>query len=60
MYDEHEDNSELVAGWRASADQDNPAGPLYNGGEFAEADMVNEIESTRCSLCTASAVLACC
>lgn len=26
--------------WREMAEDDNPAGPLYTGGVFAEADMV--------------------
>jgi hypothetical protein len=30
----------ITAQWRGSAEGDNPAGPLYTGGEFAEADMV--------------------
>lgn len=30
----------IGAQWRESAAGDNPAGPLYRGGEFAEADMV--------------------
>ena len=30
----------IAAQWRESAEGDNPAGPLYMGGEFAEADMV--------------------
>ncbi len=30
----------IAAQWRESAEGENPAGPLYMGGEFAEADMV--------------------
>ena len=29
-----------VADWRTTADPDNPAGPLYSSGAFAETDMV--------------------
>lgn len=30
----------MVAKWREDAGTDNPAGPLFVGGEFAEADIV--------------------
>ncbi|MCK2218786.1 DUF6229 family protein [Actinomadura sp. ATCC 31491] len=36
----------IVAGWRSGADTvdgwDNPAGPLFAGGEYAEADITME------------------
>jgi hypothetical protein len=35
------DGAELVAQWRNHGEQDNPAGPLFAAGEFAEADIVN-------------------
>ena len=35
------DGAELVAQWRNDGEQDNPAGPLFAAGEFAEADIVN-------------------
>jgi len=31
---------EVVAGWRESADGDNPAGPLFTSGDYAEADII--------------------
>ena len=35
------DGADLVAQWRNNVEQDNPAGPLFAAGEFAEADIVN-------------------
>lgn len=55
--------ADLVAGWRASAGSDNPAGPLYAGGEFAVADMISESNSVtgQCgTICTGSLVAQCC
>lgn len=52
----------LVLEWLGSAD-DSPAGPLFTGGEFAEADIVGAvIIETRgtCSSCTASRGGECC
>jgi Family of unknown function (DUF6229) len=54
---------ETAARWRTTADDSNPAGPLYSGGAFAEADIVaQERMSTLhgCSACTASATSECC
>jgi hypothetical protein len=34
--------AELVARWRNGGEQDNPAGPLFAAGEFAEADITCE------------------
>jgi hypothetical protein len=31
----------IAARWRADADADNPAGPLYAAGKFAEADIAS-------------------
>lgn len=46
---------ELIAHWRNAAGQDNPAGPLFIAGEFAEADIVNSVGAHTCSLdCTGS------
>ncbi|WP_266157039.1 DUF6229 family protein [Dyella silvatica] len=43
----------LVAQWRASADADSPAGPLFIGGRYAKADIVDSGESiTTNFLCT--------
>jgi hypothetical protein len=35
------DGAEMVAQWRNNENPDNPAGPLFSAGEFAEADIVN-------------------
>lgn len=32
----------MAARWRQSAGRDNPAGPLFVAGEFAEADIVGD------------------
>lgn len=56
-------SDELVAQWRASADASNPAGPLFIGGEFAEADIVCETTgiSGKCGTgCTGSITRICC
>jgi hypothetical protein len=54
--------AELVAQWRNHGNQDNPAGPLFAAGEFAEADIVNATSefATRCSACTGSTGNPCC
>jgi hypothetical protein len=56
------DCAELVAQWRNVGVQDNPAGPLFASGEFAEADIVNATSEfiTRCSACSGSAGHPCC
>jgi Family of unknown function (DUF6229) len=56
------DAAELVAQWRNHENQDNPAGPLFAAGEFAEADIVNAAADpvTRCSACSGSAGHPCC
>lgn len=53
---------ELVAQWRTQVAEDNPAGPLFAAGEFAEADIVNATTEfiTRCSACSGSAGHPCC
>jgi len=38
---EQSEAAEMVAQWRNQTEQDNPAGPLFATGEFAEADIVN-------------------
>ena len=55
------DAAEMVAQWR-NHEQDNPAGPLFAAGEFAEADIVNATSEfiTRCSACSGSAGHPCC
>ena len=53
--------AELVALWRNGEERDNPAGPLFVAGEFAEADIVYDSGgSTRCSACSGSAGHPCC
>ena len=56
------DGVELVAQWRNHGEQDNPAGPLFAAGEFAEADIVNATSEvyTWCSGCSGSYTRACC
>ncbi|MFD7656532.1 DUF6229 family protein [Actinosynnema sp. NPDC059797] len=56
------DAEETVARWRAGLDEpDNPAGPLFASGEFAEGDIVAcNPPGSRCSGCTASAGARCC
>ena len=53
--------AERVEQWRNGV-QDNPAGPLFAAGEFAEADIVNATSDfiTRCSGCSGSAGHPCC
>ncbi|MEU5696946.1 DUF6229 family protein [Actinosynnema sp. NPDC020468] len=54
------DAEELVARWRAGA-EDNPAGPVFANGEFAEGDIVAcNPPGSRCSSCTASRPVYCC
>jgi hypothetical protein len=55
--------AELVSQWRTQADAFNPAGPLFVGGEFAEADIVCETSgiSGKCgTACSGSRTLMCC
>jgi hypothetical protein len=56
------DGAELVAQWRNHGEQDNPAGPLFAAGEFAEADIVNATpEYYTCgTYCTGSVRVQCC
>jgi hypothetical protein len=51
-----------AAEWRTTAGPDNPAGPLYASGVFAEPDIVEaEAKYTGvCSVCTASRNIQCC
>jgi hypothetical protein len=52
----------LVAQWRTDAESDNPAGPLFIGGEYVESDIIGEVAPaiTGCSLCTGSIRINCC
>lgn len=55
------DGAELVAQWRNNADQDNPAGPLFASGDFAETDIVNATPGYTCgTYCTGSVHAQCC
>ena len=54
---------QIVAEWLSSAEADSPAGPLFTGGKYAEADIIGAaIRETRgtCSSCTASRGGQCC
>lgn len=47
--------------WVMSAEDGNPAGPLFSGGEFAAADIVGAaFRSTQVSICTGSHTIQCC
>jgi hypothetical protein len=55
------DGAELVAQWRDHGNDDNPAGPLFAAGEFAEADIVNATSAVTCgTYCTGSIRVQCC
>jgi len=55
------DGAELVAQWRNHGEEDNPAGPLFAAGEFAEADIVNATPGITCgTYCTGSVRVQCC
>ncbi len=61
---------ETTQRWRSSPDADNPAGPLYAAGTFAEADIAAPemvftagaycTEAGPCSVCTISRGIDCC
>lgn len=53
---------DLIAQWRSQADDTNPAGALFAGGEFAEADIVGDVVSvTTCgTACSGSRTHYCC
>jgi hypothetical protein len=50
----------IAARWRESTDGDNPAGPLYAGGEFAEADMVGGATLDTSDFCGTRTGTGCC
>ena len=56
------DAAELIEQWRDQGNQNNPAGPLYAAGEFAEADIVNATpEYWTCgTACSGSITRQCC
>ena len=52
----------IVREWLSAADADSPAGPLFTGGKYAEADIIGAVHiETRgtCSSCTASRGVSC-
>ncbi|MEV5748150.1 DUF6229 family protein [Actinoallomurus sp. NPDC052308] len=53
---------QTVEQWRTVACADNPAGPLYASGTFAEADLIEAETSYTgvCSACSASHTHPCC
>jgi hypothetical protein len=57
-------NEDLVACWRNGGEQNNPAGPLFVAGEFAEADITNDCGQchvyTCGTNCSGSGVCLCC
>ena len=60
MLDVHQ-ASQGAERWILSAEGDNPAGPLFSGGEYAAADIVGSAtRSTACSACSGSHTVACC
>lgn len=53
----------MVAQWRDHAEGDNPAGPLFIGGEYAEADIMGDTGtiSGKCgTACSGSRTRMCC
>ncbi|MBS2539151.1 hypothetical protein KGQ20_41025 [Catenulispora sp. NF23] len=53
----------IVREWLTADDPDSPAGPLFTGGKYAEADIIGAVVVlTRgtCSSCTASRGGQCC
>ncbi len=53
----------LIEQWRTDADASNPAGPLFAGGEYAEADIVGDVIhiTGQCGTgCSASRTHYCC
>lgn len=58
-----ENAEKIVLEWLAADEEDSPAGPLFTGGKFAEADIIGaSLIETRgtCSSCTASRTSFCC
>jgi Family of unknown function (DUF6229) len=52
-----------VAQWREQADSENPAGPLFIGGEYAESDIIGDTGtiSGKCgTACSGSRTRMCC
>lgn len=52
---------DIVARWRTDAGDDNPAGPLFTSGRYAEEEIVQPTTfHSHCSVCTASRTIHCC
>ena len=54
---------ETVNGWRTEGMDDSPAGPLYSGGRYAQADLAQRTGSgtQRCgTACSGSRTYYCC
>jgi len=55
---------EIIAGWRSGTileGWDNPAGPLFPAGKYAEHEItMTGGGTTRCSSCTGSRTIECC
>jgi hypothetical protein len=55
------DGMGLVEQWRNGGGQNNPAGPLFAAGDFAQADIINATaKGTSYSICTGSDTVQCC
>lgn len=58
------ENLDLAAQWRDAVDAGNPAGGLFAAGEFAESDIVGEVNRNTLggcgTVCTGSATRYCC
>ncbi|MBA3964006.1 MAG: hypothetical protein H0X40_19200 [Chthoniobacterales bacterium] len=55
--------AELVASWRDGGEQENPAGPLFAAGEFAEVDITSDCGTGRTgcgTACSGSITRYCC
>jgi hypothetical protein len=61
-YDEISRGVELAARWRSSAGPDNPAGPLFTSGQYAQGDLTQRTGDTgRCgTACSYSRTRSCC
>lgn len=52
------DNDDAL--WRDSADDSNPAGPMFAGGEYAASDVAGDGDNGTCSADTGSTRVNCC
>jgi hypothetical protein len=61
--DEITRGQELAAAWRSGAGADNPAGPLFTAGRYAQSDLTQRTGTgtARCgTACSASRTKFCC